>query len=56
MPGAVIVRSDVERKALFGVDETEKLRQMAYTDEVDSSVSIARLPIRRVAFSPPGIR
>ena len=25
MPGAVIVRSDVERKALFGVGETEKL-------------------------------
>ncbi len=25
MPGAVIVRSDVERKALFGIAETEKL-------------------------------
>ena len=25
MPGAVIVRSDVERKALFGVGETDKL-------------------------------
>ena len=34
MPGAVIVRSDVERKALFGVDETEKLPTSAYADEV----------------------
>ena len=34
MPGAVIVRSDVERKALFGVGETEKLPAEAYTDEV----------------------
>ncbi|MGO9697774.1 MAG: AAA family ATPase [Xanthobacteraceae bacterium] len=34
MPGAVIVRSDVERKALFGVSETEKLPTDAYTDEV----------------------
>jgi hypothetical protein len=34
MPGAVIVRSDVERKALFGVGETEKLPAEAYTDDV----------------------
>jgi len=34
MPGAVIVRSDLERKALFGVSETEKLPTDAYTDEV----------------------
>ena len=34
MPGAVIVRSDVERKALFGVDETDKLAASGYTDEV----------------------
>ena len=31
MPGAVIVRSDVERKVLFGVGETEKLPADAYT-------------------------
>jgi aminoglycoside phosphotransferase family enzyme/predicted kinase len=31
MPGAVIVRSDVERKALFGAGETEKLPEAAYT-------------------------
>ena len=30
MPGAVIVRSDVERKVLFGVGETEKLPADAY--------------------------
>ena len=34
MPGAVIVRSDVERKALFGVGETEKMPAEAYTDDV----------------------
>jgi uncharacterized protein len=34
MPGAVIVRSDVERKALFGIGETEKLPADGYTDEV----------------------
>jgi uncharacterized protein len=38
MPGAVIVRSDVERKALFGVGETEKLPADAYTAEVDARV------------------
>jgi uncharacterized protein len=31
MPGAVIVRSDVERKALFGIAETDKLPEAAYT-------------------------
>src|SRR5262249_29743770 len=38
MPGAVIVRSDVERKALFGLSETEKLPSSAYTDEVNARV------------------
>jgi len=38
MPGAVIVRSDVERKALFGVGETEKLPAGAYTREVSARV------------------
>ena len=33
MPGAVILRSDVERKALFGVGETEKLPAEAYGGE-----------------------
>jgi hypothetical protein len=31
MPGAVIVRSDLERKALFGAGETDKLPEQAYT-------------------------
>ncbi len=38
MPGAVIVRSDVERKALFGVGETEKLPQDAYAPAVSERV------------------
>ena len=33
-PGAVVVRSDVARKALFGVGETERLPAEAYTPEV----------------------
>jgi uncharacterized protein len=38
MPGAVIVRSDIERKALFGVAETEKLPQEAYAPAVSERV------------------
>jgi len=38
MPGAVVVRSDVERKALFGLTETEKLPADAYTDDVTARV------------------
>jgi uncharacterized protein len=38
MPGAVIVRSDVERKALFGLSETEKLPSSAYTNDVNARV------------------
>jgi aminoglycoside phosphotransferase family enzyme/predicted kinase len=38
MPGAVIVRSDVERKVLFGVGETEKLPADAYTEDVTARV------------------
>ncbi len=38
MPGAVIVRSDVERKALFGMAETEKLPADAYTPAVTEQV------------------
>ena len=38
MPGAVIVRSDVERKALFGVGETERLPEHAYTAAVNARV------------------
>jgi uncharacterized protein len=38
MPGAVIVRSDVERKVLFGVGETEKLPPHGYAAEVTERV------------------
>jgi len=38
MPGAVIVRSDVERKALFGVGETEELTAEAYTPAANERV------------------
>lgn len=38
MPGAVIVRSDIERKALFGIAETEKLPADAYEQEVTARV------------------
>jgi aminoglycoside phosphotransferase family enzyme/predicted kinase len=37
-PGAVIVRSDVERKRLFGVGPLEKLPPAAYTPEVTERV------------------
>jgi uncharacterized protein len=38
MPGAVILRSDVERKVLFGVGETVTLPAVAYTEEVNARV------------------
>jgi aminoglycoside phosphotransferase family enzyme/predicted kinase len=37
-PGAVILRSDVERKALFAVDETQKLPADAYAEEVNAKI------------------
>jgi len=37
-PGAVILRSDVERKALFGVPSHERLPQTAYGAEVTQAV------------------
>jgi uncharacterized protein len=38
MPGAVIVRSDIKRKALFGVAETDKLPDSAYTSAANERV------------------
>ncbi len=38
MPGAVIVRSDIERKTLFGAGETDKLPGEAYTPQVTERV------------------
>jgi uncharacterized protein len=37
-PGAVLIRSDVVRKAMFGVAQTEKLPPQAYTSEVGQRV------------------
>ena len=37
-PGAVHVRSDIERKRLFNVPETERLPEAAYTSEVTARV------------------
>ena len=37
-PGAVLLRSDVERKALFRLAETERLPQQAYAREVTAKV------------------
>ena len=38
VPGAVIVRSDIERKALFGIGETERLPQDAYAPAINRRV------------------
>jgi uncharacterized protein len=38
MPAAVVVRSDVERKTLFGAGETDKLPAAAYTPDVTAHV------------------
>jgi predicted kinase len=40
-PGAVVLRSDVERKRLFGKAETDRLPTSAYTDEVTAKVYAA---------------
>ena len=41
VPGAVVLRSDVERKALFGAAETDKLASSAYTREASAKVYAA---------------
>ncbi len=41
LPGAVVLRSDVERKALFGVAETERLPPQAYDRKVSARVYAA---------------
>ncbi len=37
-PGAVVLRSDVERKTLFGVAETERLPETAYAADITARV------------------
>jgi len=41
LPGAILLRSDVMRKTLFGVPETERLPASAYTPEVTAKVYAA---------------
>jgi len=38
VPGAIVLRSDVERKIMFGVGETERLPAEAYAPEVTQRV------------------
>ena len=38
LPGAVVLRSDIERKALFAAGEAEKLPEAAYTTETTAKV------------------
>jgi aminoglycoside phosphotransferase family enzyme/predicted kinase len=40
-PGAVVLRSDVERKAMFGVAETERLPAAAYSEDAAKRVYAA---------------
>jgi len=40
LPGAVVLRSDVERKALFGVGETERLPETAYAADATAKVYV----------------
>jgi aminoglycoside phosphotransferase family enzyme len=41
VPGAVVLRSDVERKRMFGVGETERLPPPAYAPEVSAKLYAA---------------
>lgn len=50
-PGAVIIRSDVERKALFGRDELEPLPKDAYTPGVTARVYAAIIAKARRAVA-----
>jgi aminoglycoside phosphotransferase family enzyme/predicted kinase len=48
-PGAVHLRSDIERKAMFGVEETRRLGPNAYTAEATARVYDALLRKARLA-------
>jgi hypothetical protein len=50
-PGAVVLRSDVERKALFGVAETERLPADAYTPDITARTYAALADKARRAAS-----
>lgn len=38
LPGAIVLRSDVERKTWFGVDETDRLPPEAYRPEISTTI------------------
>jgi uncharacterized protein len=50
-PGAVVLRSDVERKALFGRGETERLPSSAYARDVNTKVYATLLEKARRALT-----
>ena len=50
-PGAVLLRSDVDRKLLFGKDEHDKLPDAAYTPEVTAHVYAAIIDKARRAVA-----
>jgi len=50
-PGALVIRSDVERKRLFGVGETERLPERAYQGKVNADVYRAMLDRARRALA-----
>jgi aminoglycoside phosphotransferase family enzyme/predicted kinase len=56
-PGAVVLRSDVERKALFGATETERLPPSAYAPDVTAKVygTLADKARRVIAAGQPAI-
>ena len=50
LPGALIVRSDTERKAMFGVGETERLPPVAYQPGIRARIyAVLREKARRIA-------
>jgi hypothetical protein len=51
LPGAVVLRSDVERKALFAARETERLPEAAYTTDTTAKVYAALAEKARRAVS-----
>ena len=50
-PGAVHLRSDLERKSLFGVEETDRLPAQSYTAEASAKVYAIVLRKARLALA-----
>lgn len=51
-PGAIVIRSDIERKAMYGIDETARLPSDAYAPEVGERVFARMLArARRVLYT-----